>query len=104
MQRPGRGLKQLDGPFGTVVRPGIGAAFFFVEVDRAARDASVVSFGHSLRAYLRIEIARSDATAFYLRPSFDLAHEWKSGALFWGPTVALGIDFDLVDRPALATQ
>jgi hypothetical protein len=82
------------------VRPGVGFALFWVEVDRAARRSSASSYGHSFRGYVRFDVARAESFAFYLRATIDFAHEFQGGAVFWGGTLATGFDFDLTSRRA----
>jgi hypothetical protein len=80
------------------VRVGVGFSLFLVTVGRAARDSSLISYGHSFRGYLRIDLTRSDGFALFARGSLDLAHEFRSGGAFWGGTIGLGLDFDLQKR------
>lgn len=77
-------------------RIGLGVGLMFVSVDRSARDDALTSIGLSLRASARVDVARPDGFTLFARGSLGcgLAFEGQE-TCFWGPSVGLGVDFDL---------
>lgn len=77
-------------------RIGLGAGVMLVSVDRAVRDDSLTSLAFLLRASARVDLARPDGFTLYARGTLacGLAFEGQD-TCFWGPSIGLGVDFDL---------
>jgi len=74
------------------IRIGIGASFFFMGVDRAARDQTLMSYGVEVRAFGRVDIVRDDDYALFLRAGIDAGAEARGESMFWGPALGLGVE------------
>lgn len=74
------------------VRIGIGASLFFMGVDRAERDETLLSYGIEARGFGRVDITRDDDYALFVRVGIDAGAEARGGSLFWGPCFGVGVE------------
>ncbi len=80
------------------VRIGAGLSAFFVGVGRYSRNESLISWGPEGRIFARVDLLQPTGFAIFARASLDGAYEFYDDSAFWGPTIGLGVDFDVAGK------
>jgi hypothetical protein len=77
---------------------------FLAGFGRSSFRETVTSWGPGVVATARFDLLRDGAAALFARAAFDADIEIHGGP-YWGPSIGLGADFDLVgSRDALAKR
>jgi hypothetical protein len=80
------------------VRLGAGLSFFLVGVGRYVRDEMLLSWGFEGRLAARVDLFQPSGFAIFARGALEGAWEVYDGSNFWGPTIGLGVDFDVAGK------
>jgi hypothetical protein len=91
----GSGTLTLDGEavFGRL-RVGGAGGVLLIGFGRATRSETITSWGLNADLALRVDLLRSGGTALFARAQLDGGFELH-GSAYWGPSVGLGVAFDL---------
>lgn len=72
-----------------------------IGIERAVRDHTLTDLGVGIGAAVRYDVLRSSGTNVFVRGAIDAGGLYEDGALYWGPTIGAGVDFELIGpRPS----
>jgi hypothetical protein len=77
------------------LRIGAAAGLFVIGVGRAARDETLVSWGPSVRVIARGDVVRAGDHTVFVSGAFGVGYGIFDGAVPWGPSLGVGVDFDI---------
>lgn len=75
-----------------------GLHLFVLGISRAVRDDVVDTWGGGLNGALRADVVQTGSLALFARAAIAAGIETAAGTLYWGPTLGIGVDFDVAGR------